>query len=79
MIAIAKKRNVVDTALEDPKDLKCGDAARKLALDVKDLITAKQKVSLVSLVRFFDLQLLANVILTSFSSRFFKVLQKQKK
>ena len=41
MIDIAKKGNVEDTALEDPKDLKCGDAARKLALDVKDLITAK--------------------------------------
>ena len=41
MIDIVKKRNVVDTAIEDLKDLKCGDAARKLALDVKDLITTK--------------------------------------
>ena len=79
MINIAKEENVEVTALEDPKNLKCGDAARKLAMDATDVDTTKQKVSLVSLVRFFDLQLLANVILTSFSSRFFKVLQKQKK
>ena len=41
MIDIAKKGNIKDTVLEDPKDLKWLDVARKLALDVKDLITAK--------------------------------------
>ena len=43
VIDIAKKGNVKDTALEDQKNLKCGDAARKLAMDATDVDTmAKQ-------------------------------------
>ena len=43
MINIAKEENVEVTALEDPKNLKCGDAARKLAMDATDVDTmAKQ-------------------------------------
>ena len=45
MIDIANISNVKVTALEDPKYLRCGDAARKLAIDVVELITTKQKVS----------------------------------
>ena len=43
MINIVKEENVEVTALEDPKNLKCGDSARKLALDVVEVITKKQK------------------------------------
>ena len=35
MIDIAKKGNVKDTVLEDPKDLKWLDVARKLAKNAK--------------------------------------------
>ena len=43
MIDIVKQEKIEDIALEDPKDLKCGDSARKLALDVVEVITKKQK------------------------------------
>ena len=39
MINIAKEENVEVTALEDPKNLKCGDAARKLATNAVEAIT----------------------------------------
>ena len=43
MIDIVKKEKMQDIALAEPKDLKCGDSARKLALDVVEVITKKQK------------------------------------
>ena len=39
MINIVKEENVKVTALEDPKNLKCGDAARKLATNAVEAIT----------------------------------------
>ena len=41
MINIAKEENVEVTALEDPKNLECGDAARKLATNAVEVITEK--------------------------------------